>query len=88
MYNVEFMLSKIRERPFVPFRLITSSGQVYDITHPELLMVGKSRLVIGSGSNEYPGAFESTSIIAMLHITDMQELGMPAQTGIKGKAGA
>ncbi len=84
MFNAEYLHSKLEEQPFVPFRLITSSGQAYDITHPELLMVGKSRLVVGTASNDHPGIFETTNMVAILHVTDLQELLLPAKAGNNG----
>lgn len=84
MFNAEFIRSKHKEEPFVPFRLITSSGQAYDVTHPELLMVGKSRLVVGTASNDNPGIFETTNMVAILHVTDLQELLAPAKSSSNG----
>ncbi len=84
MFTVDYMLSKFRERPFVPLRLITSSGQSYDITHPDLVLVSKSRIIIGTASNEHPGAFETTSTVSMLHVTDLQEIEVPAKSGSNG----
>ena len=35
------------KRPFEPFRIEVSDGTVYEIRHPELVMVGLGSLIIG-----------------------------------------
>lgn len=37
----------VRQRPFEPFRILTSDGHGYDVPHPEFAMVGLSATVIG-----------------------------------------
>ena len=39
MFKVTDIGTKLDERPFIPFRIMTSSGKSYDITHPELLCI-------------------------------------------------
>ena len=41
-------------------------------------MVGKNRLIIGTASNDNPRFFETTSTVSILHVTDLQELALPA----------
>ena len=86
MFNAESIKARIKAEPFVPLRLITSSGQAYDITHPDLVLIGKQRLVVGAGSNDNPGPgyFDTTSIVSILHVTDIQELLTPAKSGSNG----
>ena len=85
MFNAEYFLTRLREQPFVPFRIITSSGQEYDVLHPDLVLVGKGRLIVGAASNDNPRTFETSSNVSMLHITDLQDLVMPAMAGSNGK---
>jgi hypothetical protein len=61
-------------RPFVPFRIVTSSGQSYDIRHPELVLVGARFLAIGAPANENPGRYEARNLVAIMHVTDLQNL--------------
>lgn len=37
----------VRRQPFQPLRLSLSNGQVYEVRHPELAMVGRSTLLLG-----------------------------------------
>lgn len=68
----------------MPFRIVTSSGQAYDIIHPDLVLVGKGRLVVGMASTDHPGVFDTTSNVSMLHITDLQDLMAPAKSNGNG----
>ena len=74
MLSADDIQARLRERPFNPMRLVTSSGQSYDITHPELVLVGRRSLIIGTASNENPSQFESVSRVAIIHITDLQDV--------------
>ena len=37
--RAETLLSELRRRPFVPFRIVMSDGKEYDILHPDLVYV-------------------------------------------------
>ena len=78
MFHADAIKAKLLEQPFVPIRIITNSGQAFDIPHPDLVMVGKNRLIIGTASNDNPRFFETTSTVSILHVTDLQELALPA----------
>lgn len=74
MFKVTDIETKLDERPFIPFRIITSSGQSYDITHPELVLLNPRYLVVGKASNDNPRHIDTISQVSVLHITDMQNL--------------
>lgn len=63
----------LRARPFVPFRILLSTGQTYDILHPELVMVGKRTLIIGITSDPVP-RYEHSVTVALLHIVRLEPL--------------
>jgi len=46
--NAEALRAFIEKRPFEPFEVELSSGQVYRVTHPEAVMLLKNTLVIGN----------------------------------------
>ncbi len=37
----------LNKRPFQPFRITLTDGRSYEVRHPELVMVGRSSIVIG-----------------------------------------
>jgi hypothetical protein len=74
MFNADDVQDRLQVRPFIPVRIITSSGQSYDITHPDLVLVGRRYLIVGTASNDNPKQFETANFVSVMHITDMQTL--------------
>jgi hypothetical protein len=40
MFSVNEIAKHVHKAPFVPFRLVTSAGESFDVLHPKLIMVG------------------------------------------------
>jgi len=74
MFTADDIQARLHETPFVPLRVVTSSGQAYDVTHPNLVLVGQRALIIGTASNDNPTQFETASRVAILHVADLQDL--------------
>lgn len=58
MFSTAGARARVREAPFRPFQLVTSSGDVHDVLHPELIMVGVRDLAVGIPSSEHPGVYD------------------------------
>jgi hypothetical protein len=86
MFTSDDIQTRVRRRPFVPLRIVTSSGQSYDIYHPDLVMVGRRYLIVGTASTENPSQFKLESRVAVLHVSDLQDLPTPALPGGNGPA--
>lgn len=84
MFTADDIQARLHERPFIPMRLVTSSGQSYDIRHPDLVLVGRRFLIIGTASNENPAQIEAASRVAVLHVADLQDLPHSAPTETNG----
>lgn len=69
--------SLLAEKPFRPFRLVMSSGQTYDIRHPEAAMLTKSDLLVGTDLEDdgVPARFK---ICSLLHVTAIEPLAAGA----------
>jgi hypothetical protein len=65
---------RLQQRPFVPFRVVMSSGQFYDIYHPDLVLVGKRHLFVGAASEENPTEFDRSSLLSILHLSAIENL--------------
>jgi hypothetical protein len=87
MFPADDIQARLRERPFVPLRVVTSSGQAYDITHPDLVLVGRRALIIGTASNDNPTQFETASRVAVLHVVDLLDLRTSNPSDTNGPAG-
>ena len=84
MFTPHDIQARLHEKPFVPVRIVTASGQAYDVTHPDLVLVGQLALIIGVASNENPTFFAMASRVAIMHITDLQDVPRAASTGSNG----
>ncbi len=54
--------------PFVPFRLVLSSGRHYDVVDPQMTVLLKSEIFIA-----FPDG-ERSSLIPLLHVTSVETL--------------
>jgi hypothetical protein len=74
--TLEAIRDWIQRRPFLPFRISTSSGEAYEIRHPELAFLTRAELVIGLGERDgVPSRYRSVSL---LHITAAEPLDSTA----------
>jgi hypothetical protein len=71
-------MQRVRKRPFVPFRLVLSTGQTYEVCHPDLIMVGRQALMIGTPSVEDPSLAEQVTRVALAQVTEVQDLPPPS----------
>jgi hypothetical protein len=86
MFTAKDILARVRQQPFVPLRLVTSSGQSYDVYHPDLILVGHRDLMVGTGSSEEPTFYDQVSHVAIMHITALQDLPTQSKPGMNGPA--
>ena len=84
MFTAQDIQAKLKERPFQPVRILMSSGQIYDIYHPDLVLVGKRQLFVGTASEDNPSVFDRSSLLSILHIAAIENLSTPTQTGSNG----
>lgn len=70
----------LRAQPFQPFRLVISSGQTYDVRHPEMAWRLHTDLLIGTDEAEdgQPTRYRTRSLP---HVTAIEPLPTTAATG-------
>ena len=64
-----------RRQPFEPFRLTLTDGRTYEVRHPDLIMVGRSTVVVGlppEGVSE--GVYDVSVTVDLLHIMQVEPL--------------
>jgi hypothetical protein len=71
--TVQTFQELLTKRPFEPFRLVMSSGQVYDVRHPEMAFLTRTDILVGVGDTDegVPAAFK---ICSLLHVTATEPL--------------
>jgi hypothetical protein len=67
------------KRPFQPFRLVTSSGQTYEVRHPEMAFVTRTDILVGVdiADDGIPAEFK---ICSLLHVTAIEPID-PSRPG-------
>jgi hypothetical protein len=85
VYNAIMTLQTFREllttRPFKPFRLVMSSGETYEVRHPEMAMLTRTDILVGIKARDgVPAEFK---ICSLLHVTAIEPI--PGAT-TKGKS--
>jgi hypothetical protein len=75
------LLKRVKERPFVPFRLVLTEGTAYEVKHPEQVMVARDSAVVGLPSQPAEEFFESTVLVDLFHIVRLEPLPAQAAAG-------
>ena len=81
----EELYEEARRQPFRPFRIVLTTGEIYDIKHPELVMVGRRSIAIGITSDDSGTAFEHLVRADLLHVVRTEEL--PVNVSSNGPTG-
>ncbi len=85
MITAEDVRLRLREIPFQPFRIVTSSGSTYDIRHPDSVYVSRRVLYVGIYQPRNPTIPDRVAHVSVLHITDLQPLDEPANSSTSGE---
>ncbi len=62
--------------PFEPFRIVMSSGLIYDVYHPDMVFITKRTIYVGIYEPGRAGFPERTAILSVLHISELQTLSV------------
>ncbi len=81
----EELKEAVRRQPFAPFRLTLTTGETFDIRHPELILVGRRSAVIGLTDDPSSLSFDRTFRVDLFHVVSMGEIAK-APKGSNGEA--
>ncbi|HWA97305.1 MAG TPA: hypothetical protein VG713_02385 [Pirellulales bacterium] len=75
--TVQTFRDLLQQRPFKPFRLIMSSGQSYEVRHPEMAWLTRTDILVGIDEAEdgIPAEFK---ICSLLHVTAIEPIAPSA----------
>jgi hypothetical protein len=75
--TVQTFREMLGRRPFQPVRVILSSGQSYEIRHPEMAMLTRTDLLVGVdvADDGVPAEFK---IMSLLHVTAIEPISQQA----------
>ena len=70
--TVQTFRDLLSERPFKPFRLVMSSGEKYEVRHPEMAWLTRTDILVGADEVEgIPTRFKTCSL---LHVAAIEPL--------------
>lgn len=71
--TVQTLCELLTQQPFKPFRLVMSSGQSYDVRHPEMALLTRTDILVGIGDSDdgIPAEFK---ICSLLHVSAIEPL--------------
>ena len=75
--TVQTFRELLAKKPFKPFRLVMSSGQSYDVRHPEMAMLTRTDILVGVdvADDGVPAEFK---ICSLLHVTAVEPANVSA----------
>lgn len=82
--TVQTFRELLTQRPFKPFCLVMSSGQSYDVRHPETALLTKSDILVGTGDTD-EGAPAEFKICPLLHVTAIEPLNANGRSSRRGR---
>jgi hypothetical protein len=71
--TVQTFRELLGQRPFNPFRLVMSSGQTYDVRHPEMAWLTRTSILVGIDQTD-DGVPAEFKICSLLHVTAVEPL--------------
>jgi hypothetical protein len=74
MISANDIRERIARKPFLPFRIRTSSGDSYDVLHPEFVIVMKRLLVVATPATNWDVDEERAHVLSILHVTALESL--------------
>ena len=71
--TVQTFRDLLSQRPFKSFRLVMSSGQTYEVRHPEMAWLTRTSILVGidSADDGIPAEFK---VCSLLHLTAIEPL--------------
>lgn len=73
MITSERLKTFLDKRPFVPFRIVMSSGDRYEIRHPELVLLTRGYAWIGMRPDD-KGIPDDAELCSLLHAVSIEPL--------------
>jgi hypothetical protein len=84
--TVQTFRDLLAARPFRPFRFVMSSGQAYDVPHPETAFLTRTSILVGVdvADDGVPAEFK---ICSLLHVNAVEPLNTSPASPRQVKAG-
>jgi hypothetical protein len=84
MFSAEEIQARLRVKPFRPLRIVVSEGVRFDIDHPDLVLVGRRDLTIGTPDPASPTIYDRVTRVALVHVVALEDLPAAPSTSHNG----
>lgn len=64
----------VKTQPFEPFRMVLTSGESFDVRHPELVMLGRRSVIVGLASDVKQDYYDRTTTVSLLHVVRLEKI--------------
>ena len=71
--TVQTFRELLTQKPFKPFRLVMSSGEMYEVRHSEMAMLTRTSLLVGIDETD-EGVPAEFRICSLLHVSAVEPL--------------
>jgi hypothetical protein len=71
--TVQTFRDLLKQQPFQPFRLIMSSGDAFEVRHPEMAWLTRTNIFVGVGETK-AGVPAEFRICSLLHVAAIEPL--------------
>jgi hypothetical protein len=78
IFTSDDVRTRLRERPFTPFRIVTTTHETFDVFHPDLVLVARRFLIVGLPSSDNPSEADLVTRVPLVHITELRDLPQSA----------
>jgi hypothetical protein len=68
----EDLNDRLRGKPFLPFKIVLTDGQTYDVSRPDFVLVARRTAVIGVKKSDAQPYFDRYHIVSLLHIVRLE----------------
>jgi hypothetical protein len=76
--RAEELAQLIRRKPFQPIRLHLTTGQTYDIRHPEFIIIQRQSAEVGVDPDLKTGVVDRVEYISLLHVVRAHNIDLSA----------
>jgi hypothetical protein len=83
MFTEDDVKARLKATPFIPFEIVTTTGEGYHILHPDFVLTARRFVVVGLPRIDQEDRVEQVTHIANSHIAELRDL--PIKT--LGKSG-
>ena len=81
MFTADSIQARVRQCPFVPVRIVTTSSEAFDVYDAGLIMIGRREITVGIASVGHPGQYDRVTRVAIVDVAALEGLPLSPRDG-------